>query len=178
MRIPTAPTVDFLNISLRQLERTDITAWYAYLSNSEVTQHTSWNLRSEEDLLPLFDEIESTHSTSIRRLAIINQTSGDLIGTIGFHSISEANRSAEIAYDLAPAYWGKGIASAVCSSVTQWAFTEYGFVRVQGTVLETNRGSAQVLVKCGFQYEGKLRAFRMVRGRPGNFEMYAILNTD
>ncbi|MFC6299714.1 GNAT family N-acetyltransferase [Pseudomonas sp. CCM 7893] len=176
MRIKKAPELSYPGLSLRQLERTDIPAWYAYLSQVEVIQHTSWNLNTQEDLLPLFDAIDSMCPTSIRRLAIIDGP--DLIGTIGLHTVSDVNRSAEIAYDLAPAYWGKGITSSVCAAVTQWAFLEYGLVRIQGSVLESNLGSANVLRNCGFQYEGKLRAFRMVRGRPGNFDLYARLHTD
>lgn len=178
MRITKAPEVDYPGISLRQLERTDIPQWYAYLSKQHVVQHTSWNLSSERDLLPMFDAIDSTLFTSIRRLAIIDGANDNLIGTIGLHSISEANKSAEVAYDLAPEFWGKGIASAVCSAFTQWAFLEYGFIRVQGTVLETNLGSAKVLRNSGFQFEGRLRSFRIVRTKPGNFDMYARLSTD
>jgi RimJ/RimL family protein N-acetyltransferase len=178
MRIQKPPAVDHPDISLRQLERSDIPAWYAYLSQREVIQHTSWDLKTQSDLLPLFDELDSTRLSSNRRLAIIHGANRELIGTIGFHTISDKNRSAEIAYDLSPAYWGKGIASAVCSAITQWAFLEYGFVRVQGTVLVTNPRSANVLKKSGYQYEGTLRSFRMVRGSPGDFEMYALLNTD
>lgn len=178
MRIQKAPEPDYPGISLRQLERTDLSAWYAYLSRDEVVQHTSWDLKAAEDLLPLFEGIESTSAASLRRLAIVSEASGALIGTIGFHTISEINRSAEIAYDLAPGNWGRGVASAVCAAITRWAFIEYGFVRIQGTVLETNSGSARVLEKCGFHYEGMLRSYRMVRGSPGNLKLYSALNTD
>lgn len=178
MRIQKAPMLDCPGISLRQLERSDLLAWYAYLSTDEVIRNTSWNLKAAEDLLPLFEAIESTAPDSVRRLAIISEASGTLIGTIGFHTISDINRSAEIAYDVTPGSWGQGIASTVCAAVTRWAFIEYGFVRIQGTVLETNAGSARVLEKCGFHYEGTLRSYRMVRGTPRNFKMYSILNID
>ena len=67
----------------------------------------------------MFDTLDSESPSSIRRLAIISDLVGELIGTIGFHTVSDVNRTAEIAYDLAPDYWGRGIASAVCSSVTE-----------------------------------------------------------
>lgn len=178
MRIPSPPESGFPGISLRQLERTDIPAWYTYLALQNVVQHTSWNLTADEDLLPFFDAIDSTETSSIRRLAIVDTASGRLIGTIGFHSISDINPSAEIAYDLSPAYWGRGIASAACIALTRWAFLKYGFVRVQATVLKGNLRSANVLSKSGFQYEGTLRSFRMVRGTPEDFEMYALLDSD
>ena len=109
---------------------------------------------------------------------MIDDASGALIGTIGFHTVSDVNRTAEIAYDLAPSHWGKGIASTVCNAVTEWAFAHYGFVRIQGSVLRTNTRSARVLQKCRFSREGLLRAYRMIRGTPGDFELYARLATD
>ncbi|MBY4833409.1 GNAT family N-acetyltransferase [Burkholderia dolosa] len=178
MRIDAPPRSGFPGLSLRQLERADVDAWYAYLSNPDVVRHTSWNLGSRDDLLPLFDGIESAHPDSIRRLAIVDDASAALIGTIGFHTVSAANRSAEIAYDVAPSHWGRGIASATCAAVVAWAFAEWGLVRVQGVVLTANAGSARVLQKCGFRYEGLLRAYRMVRGTPGDFAMYARIATD
>ncbi|AOK44048.1 GNAT family N-acetyltransferase [Burkholderia vietnamiensis] len=177
MRIDAPPRCGFPGLSLRQLERTDLDAWYAYLSVPDVVRHTSWNLRSRDDLLPLFDAIESAQPDSIRRLAIVDDASGALAGTIGLHTVSTTNRSAEIAYDLAPSYWGRGIASALCASVTAWAFAD-GFMRVQGVVLAGNAASLRVLQKCGYRYEGLLRAYRMVRGVPGDFAMYARLATD
>jgi RimJ/RimL family protein N-acetyltransferase len=60
--------------------------------------------------------------------------------------------------------------------VTQWSYRALNLLRVQATVLETNRSSERVLQKCGFAYEGLLRSYRMVRGRPGNFKMYSRLD--
>lgn len=177
MKIAAPPRSGFPGLSLRQIECADLGAWHAYLTNPDVYRHTSWNLRSPDDLLPLFDAIESTDPDSIRRLAVIDDASGVLAGTIGLHTVSTVNRSAEIAYDLAPSHWGRGIASALCTSVTEWAFAE-GFMRMQAVVLTSNAGSARVLQKCGYRYEGLLRAYKMVRGTPGDFAMYARLATD
>ncbi|AOK32025.1 MULTISPECIES: GNAT family N-acetyltransferase [Burkholderia] len=175
MRIDSAPEPGYPGISLRQLDRADLHDWYAYLRVPAVTRHTSWDLRSAQDLTPIFDAIESTDPQSVRRLAIVDARSGKLAGTIGFHTISLRNQSAEIAYDVAPEYWGKGIATAACNAVTEWAFAEYGWVRVQGTVLTTHPNSARVLRKCGFCHEGVLRSYRIVRGRPRDFDIYARL---
>jgi ribosomal-protein-alanine N-acetyltransferase len=173
MRIDFPPDSGYPGIALRQLERTDIPAWFEYLSVPEVVEHTSWNLRSAADLVPMLDAVDSSAPTSIRRMAMIDEERGALVGTIGFHTVSDVNRSAEIAYDLAPVYWGRGIASAVCTAVTTWALSHEDWVRVQATVLETNLRSDKVLKKCGYGYEGLLHAYRMVRGTPGNFRMYA-----
>lgn len=178
MRILTAPSSEHPAVVLRQLERSDVDEWYSYLALPEVFQHTSWNLRSVEDLTRLFDLLDSQSDDSERRLAIVDKVQDRLVGTIGFHTVSTLNKTAEIAYDLAPSHWGMGIASAVCHAVTDWAFSSYGFVRVQGMVLHTNQRSQRVLERCQFRREGLLRSYRMVRGTPGDFVLYSKLSTD
>ena len=178
MRIDVLPQSGHPDLTLRTLVESDIDRWYDYLRLPEVFQHTSWNLRTRDDLLPLFEEFSSDSPDSARRLAIVESRTLRLVGTIGFHTISSMNRMAEIAYDLSPEYWGMGIATTLCSAVTAWSFSTYGFVRVQASVLQTNNRSATVRQRCSFQYEGLLRSFRMVRGTPSDFAIYSKLATE
>ena len=178
MRIDRPPVSGLPGFTLRQLERSDVNDWYAYLSLPAVVEHTSWDLHGPADLHALCSQYESPAPTSACRLAILDQPLNRLIGTIGFHSVSDLNHGAELAYDLAPDYWGRGIGTAICQTVTQWSYGALDLLRVQATVLDTNSRSERILQKCGFAYEGLLRAYRMVRGRPGNFKMYARLATD
>jgi len=53
------------------------------------------------------------------------------------------------------------------------AHAHVGLVRVQATALESNHRSMRVLQRCGFEHEGLLRSYRMVRGTSGNFHMYS-----
>lgn len=178
MRIESPPFLDVAGFSLRQIQRRDRHEWFDYLRLPEVHGHTSWNVQSPDDLDPLFATYESSAASSPRRLAVVDLDGGRLAGTIGFHTISDVNRTAEIAYDLAPAYWGRGLATRLCEVVTNWSFATYGFVRVQATVLVGNERSLKVLQRCGYQREGLLRSFRMVRGQPGDFHLCARLATD
>lgn len=163
---------------LRQLERSDLAGWYEYLSIPEVVEHTSWNLKGPEDLEALLTQYESTERESPSRLAIIDTSRSRLAGTVGFHTVSEHQGSAEIAYDYSPDYWGRGIATLICKCVTLWSYEALHLQRVQATVLETNIRSERVLQKSGFVYEGILRSYRRIRGVPANFKMYARLATD
>lgn len=162
--------------ALRTLRRLDIPAWYAYLKIPEVIAHTSWNLSCADDLLPQFEEYESDALNSQIRLAIVCTQTGQLAGTVGFHTISTLNHSAEIAYDLAPQFWGRRIAQSAAEALCGWGFAEFNLNRIQATVLESNANSLKLIERLGFVREGYLKAFRMVRGRPGNFWMYARLN--
>jgi [ribosomal protein S5]-alanine N-acetyltransferase len=165
-------------VSLRPLMRADVAAWYAYLSMPHVLEHTSWQLGSVDDLLQKFDTLESADPASELRFAIVLRSSGVLVGTIGFHSLSLLNKTAEIAYDLTPSVWGRGIAPSACEAMTGWAFARLGVVRIQATALDSNTRTVSVLEKCGFQREGLLCSFRMVRGEPRNFWIYARINPE
>lgn len=175
VRAKTYPLLRTQEFSLRPVELSDIEAWYEYLSMPHVVEHTSWSLETENDLRPLIEWYNSEDPSSEIRFAIQSVSSNRLIGTIGFHTISTPNRTAELAYDLHPAFWGHGLASACCRAVTAWGFGQQQYVRIQATVLESNVASIHVLERCQFSREGKLHSYRMVRGKPRDFWLYASI---
>lgn len=160
-------------VSLRPIEAGDLDAWYSYLALPVVYEHTSWVVESVSELEDFVCSSEALLPPSQRRFAVALRSTGQLVGTAGFHTISPGNKTAELAYDLAPPYWGKGIATRVCSTLVSWAHSHVGLVRVQATVLESNIRSSSVLQRCGFEHEGLLKSYRMVRGKPGNFHMHS-----
>lgn len=169
------PTSQHDLVALRPIVRADLPHWYAYLSQPIVHEHTSWNLSSQDELTHYVDPCVPATAESMVRLAVALRSSNELIGTVGFHSVSSRDSRAEIAFDLAPQWWGKGIATYVCTLLVEWAHRHVGMVRVQATALRSNARSGAVLGRCGFEFEGLLRSYRMVRGAPGDFGMYAHL---
>ena len=172
MQVAALPELAHHQVFLRPITAADLPAWYGYLSLPAVFEHTSWNLRSASELEDYLSHEPPTPSSRLR-LAIALRSNGELVGTAGFHTVSPLNRSAEMAYDLAPSHWGKGIATQVSRALVEWAHSQAGIVRVQATTLATNARSQRVLERCGFEREGLLRSYRMVRGSPGDFWMYA-----
>tara|TARA_Y100001951_G_C11282499_1_gene266357 strand:- start:683 stop:1366 length:684 start_codon:yes stop_codon:yes gene_type:complete len=168
------PRMETPKIYLRELQLSDVDSWYSYLSVPEVVEHTSWNLESKQDLENLATLYNLEDPESQIRFAIIDKSSGDLIGTIGFHSVSEASHSAEIAYDIHPDFWGRGIATQACNLVVEWGFKCRKFIRIQACILPSNLASENVLHKCGFVPEGIRSSFRKVRGEPKDFMLYSI----
>lgn len=173
MRFADAPLVPGAPVRLRPVGIDDIGDWYRYLAIPEVVEHTSWDLRSAADLKPMIEWYDANEPSSAIRFAIVPEAGGRLLGTIGFHTVSLAHRSAELAYDIAPEQWGRGIATACCRALVDWGFAERGYQRIQATAVESNLASVRVLQKCGFALEGKLRHYRLVRGVARDFWMYA-----
>lgn len=175
MRIDAVPLLPVEGLGLRPLEHADAEAWYEYLAMPHVVRETSWNLKSVEDLKILIAWYNSEDPSSAIRFAISLLANRQLVGTIGFHTISLPNRTAELAYDIHPNYWRRGIGSACCSAVASWGFSERAYVRVQAVALVTNFPSVRLLEKCGFTREGTLRSYRMVRGEPRDFHIFSKL---
>lgn len=178
MLFTVLPTLDHPDVVLRPIEATDLDHWAAYLMDPRVYEHTSWNLQSAAQLQPHVWQTQVHAADSPLRLAIACRQSNALIGSIGFHTVSGMNRSAELAYDLATSHWGRGIAGVAAQALTQWAHVAARVRRVQATVLESNARSVKVLERAGFCREGLLRSYRQVRDHPGNFWMYSHVATD
>jgi RimJ/RimL family protein N-acetyltransferase len=174
MQYSILPRPEHALVALRELRIEDVEAWFGILSQPLVFEHTSWDLASA-DALSAYVQAPPTPSSPLR-FALVRCDDGTLVGTAGFHTVQPGNRTAEIAYDLDPAVWGRGIARAACESLVRWAFEHVGLVRVQATTLTSNARSQRVLEACSFQREGLLRRYRMVRGTPGDFWMYARLD--
>ena len=178
MRIVNPPVSPIEGIALRQIEPVDRDAWFDYLRLPQVYERTSWNLSCVEDLQPSLESCLHESPISPIRLAVVDQATKRLVGTLGLHTISDVNRSAEIAYDFAPSHWGRGLATRLCETVASWSFEALGLHRLQATVLVGNERSERVLARCRFRHEGLLRGYRMVRGRPADFDIFSRLSTD
>jgi ribosomal-protein-alanine N-acetyltransferase len=167
------PVVRHPDVRVRPIETADLEIWASYVRDPRVYEHTSWNLQSEAELEKYVWANRSDSADSLLRLALACSHTDRLVGTFGFHTVSGEHRSAELAYDLAPTHWGRGIATAAAHAFTHWAHQCAGVTRVQATVLQTNARSQAVLERAGFLREGLLRSYRQVRGRAGDFWMYA-----
>lgn len=162
------PTLNINGYHLRPIRAEDLVTWCAYLTRPEVSEHWSWQVHSPQDLQQFIQVQDWSQNLAQIKFAIADHED-QLVGTVGFHTYSKPNLSAEIAYDLAPAFWGIGIASDACRSLTNWAHQEVGLVRVQACVLDTNTRSLQVLQRCQFESEGLLKSYKQIRGQSRDF---------
>jgi ribosomal-protein-alanine N-acetyltransferase len=84
--------------------------------------------------------------------------SGIAIGGVGV-SLHDGvlSKTGSAGYWLGERYWGLGIASAVMSAFSEYAFANYALARLEARVFSWNPASARVLEKCGFAQEALLR---------------------
>jgi RimJ/RimL family protein N-acetyltransferase len=60
----------------------------------------------------------------------------------------------ELAYRLARAAWGRGIATEAATALVEQAFARAGLPRIVGVTFPENAASQRVLEKVGFRYDG------------------------
>ncbi len=174
MAMDTAPLLAAPGHFLRPLRPDDAVAWAAFAVLPAVKKHTSSTVNSVADLLPVIERAASGDAAAPVNFALCTAGDDRLVGVVGFHTVSALNRTAEITYILHPEFWGRGLATACTRAAVAWGFQERQWVRIQGTTLEPNLASQRVLLNAGFLYEGRLRNFRIVRGEPRDYLLYAV----
>lgn len=171
--LPSGPAIP--GFTVRPLRLADAAAWARYAVLPEVKQFTSSTASSVQDVEAVIARLSADDPAAPIRFAITPDGADELVATIGFHTISPLNLTAEVTYDVAPHCWRKGIATAACRAAVAWGFEVKRWQRIQATTLVAHEVSQRILQRCGFQREGLLRNFRIVRGKPADFWMYSIV---
>lgn len=155
--------------------RSDAPAWAEFAALPEMNRLVSAPVTSEADLVAMIERTLSPEPGAPVQFVVREAGTGQMVASVGFHTVSALNRTAEVTFSVRPERWGQGLATAVCTAAVRWAFRHRGWVRVQGTALEENAASQRVLLKSGFEFEGRLRNFRLVRGEPCDYLLYACV---
>ena len=88
-----------------------------------------------------------------------------MIGTIGFESWSTYHHRIDIAYEMNPDYWRRGIATMAVKKACQFAFEHLMINRIEAYVLPSNTPSMALLEKLEFTFEGTLKEYRRFKGK-------------
>jgi len=101
---------------------------------------------------------------------------GRAVGGIGLHPFDDVHRySAELGYWLGVAYWGRGLATEAVRAITKHGLANLGLERIQASVYTWNESSSRVLVKAGFEFEGRMRRHAFKDGQFVDMLLYALL---
>lgn len=109
-------------------------------------------------------------------LAIADASSDRFLGAIGLGLIDEDRAS--IGYWVAPAERGRRLATDAVRLLGHWALQTVLLRRLELYHVVGNDGSARVAEKVGFEREGVLRAYVVMRGVPFDCVMHSLLISD
>lgn len=121
---------------------------------------------------------------SAANFAVLDATTGTLLGTVGIRDINRLPEQALAGYWTVPEARGQGIAPQALDAVCRWAFASLssgglGLHRITLDHALVNTGSCRVAEKAGFRLEGTMRgSFLAFDGVRYDSHLHARLATD
>jgi ribosomal-protein-alanine N-acetyltransferase len=101
-----------------------------------------------------------------------------LIGTCGLYDWKKTTQSAEIGYDLDPAYWGQGIMTEALKALLNFGFEKMGLNRIQAVIDSKNKRSIKLVRGLGFTKEGVLRQRSYFNGQFRDDVIFSLLKEE
>jgi RimJ/RimL family protein N-acetyltransferase len=104
--------------------------------------------------------------------AIVDATSGELVGGCDLRNRDRDAGIAELGYMVGPAGRGRGMATAAVRLLTRWALETLGMRRVEILAHPENAASQRVAERAGFRRVSLLRSHREKRGKTEDRVLY------
>src|SRR5580658_2772045 len=165
---------------LRQVTETDGAGLLDIFGDDRVTGHYAWDTFTS---LAQAQALAERTAAQFRqgeavRWGLVPRGGGRIIGTCGYTRWNQENRFAVIGYDLASAYWRRGLMTEAVTAVLRFGFGRMTLNRVEATVHAGNTATAELLSRLGFTCEGRLRGRVLHRGAFHDVDMFGITRAD
>lgn len=165
-----------MEITLRPIELSDVDDFMVWAADDKVTRFCLWDTYTSREQALNYIKNYATPHPWLKVICIDNRAIGAISVTPG--SGFDLCR-AELGYVLSYKYWSKGIVTRALKMVASTIFKEWPYLeRLHATVATDNEGSQRVLEKAGFQREGVLRKYLVIKGKTKDVVMFSLLSTD
>lgn len=143
---------------LRDFTPGDRTALLAYHADPRYTEFYGPGEGGPEQVARLLDLFLRWQSERPRRnyqLAIVEPAlSPDPLGNCGVRMEGQESGTAEFGLELAPACWGRGIATEAARAILGFAFRDLALRRIVGISVTQNERVARLVTRLGFRSTG------------------------
>jgi RimJ/RimL family protein N-acetyltransferase len=166
---------------LREFVPDDWPAVLVYQRDPRYLKLYPWTDRTEDDVRSFVQRFVDQQTERPRRrfqLAIAFPDGGQAIGNCGIRRKPGNNWEADIGFELAPEYWGRGYATEAALAMVDFGFRELGVHRISSWCIADNAASARVLEKVGLRPEGRLRENEHFKGRWWDTLLYGLLERE
>ena len=172
------PQIETTRLILRQLTLQDADQLLRHFSDPEMLRYVTFEpLEQREEVQEVIQWGMDLFARGAGALwGIVDKETATLIGTLNY--VKKEGHRAEITYDLATTYWGRGLMTEAIRSTLPYVFGDLGVQRVETMVHVQNLRSARVLLKLGFRMEGVLRQYTRFHGQLSDVQMFSLLKAD
>ncbi|NJN18707.1 MAG: GNAT family N-acetyltransferase [Oscillochloris sp.] len=153
------PLLETERLILREITTDDADAMFQIMSDPQVMRYFGQSPLRDLDaavqrITRFIDELRAGRAI---RWAVTLRENGRYIGSCGYHTTLAKHFRAEIGYELAAEYWGRGFMPEALRPVLDFGFHTMGLNSIEAQIDPENSGSRRVLEKLGFVQEGLLR---------------------
>ncbi len=157
-------------IKLRAFADADVPALTAACQDPEIPRWTTVPSPYGED------EARSFIQSRPNARAIVDASTGELLGSIGWRLVDQEN--IQVGYWVARERRGAGVATRALRLLSRWALEELAAGRVQLLADPRNAASQRVAEKAGFTRECVLRSYLNAKGTRRDGIMFSLLPED
>ena len=176
----TFPTLETERLRLREIILKDRHAIFAIRNDYEVTKFNTGaayvDIHQADQLITgMRDEYRNRKAI---RWGITHKTDDIVMGMVGFNYWDTRDNRGSIGFDLARAYWRKGIMSEAVQAVLRFGFIQMALNRTEADASIYNTASINLLGKLGFVQEGHQREQYYEDGKYHDLLLFALLKRD
>jgi ribosomal-protein-alanine N-acetyltransferase len=177
----TFPILRTRRLLLREITFGDTEAVFRIRGDYRVTRHNiGAAYESAVEARGLIEQIRKAYRAKTEVRWGITLLGGDnsVIGMCGYNNWHRVDQRGSIGYDLAHAYWGKGIMREAIEAVTDFGFERMDLNRLEADVGAGNSASIKLLQALGFQHEGTQREYYYEEGEFHDLHTYGLLRRE
>ncbi len=141
-------------LELRAFEPSDLEALHAVNGDPQVTRYMRAYPTIEHTRRALDIHVREARAGRPAFWAVIERTSGDLIGDAGVGLVDGIGPEFELGYSLGTRWWGRGYATEAALAVREYALGELALPEVLALVRPDNAASINVVEKIGMERVG------------------------
>lgn len=178
----TFPVLHTDRFVLREPTGHDIDAMFRIMSDPQVMRYFGQQpMRTRDEARQRIHDMHSAfHERNGIRWVIAGRDNSHLIGTCGFWRLDKPHFRAEIGYELAPEWWGRGVMPEAVGAALRFGFAQMHLHSVEAQIHPSNIGSRRVLEKLGFVQEGYFREnyYDPIEARFTDTAVFSLLAAD
>ena len=160
----------------------DLDVFYAYRSDPDVSRLQGWQepytREMAEKSLSEIVAVEPGTKGEWLQIALVEKSTGILIGDIAYKILSSDESQVEIGLTLSRRYQGAGYGKEACTRLLSYLFNELNKRRVIANTDVLNTPASQVLEKTGFRREAHFVENLWFKGRWASEYWYGMLQKE
>jgi [ribosomal protein S5]-alanine N-acetyltransferase len=174
------PILETERLRLREITPDDVEGIFQIRGDYEVTRYNTGAAYSHiEQAGALIANLRSAFEDKRTiRWGITLKGDDTVIGMCGYNYWVRIDYRGSIGYDLARAYWGRGIMPEAIHAIVDFGFTRMGLNRIEADATVDNQSSIRVLEKVGFGREGIQREQYFEEGTFYDLMLFSLLRRD